>query len=446
MVIDQSPVWQNWSPTDNLGPSNLGDAPVTLSLGPDNYWKFGRYNERRRGAKRKQPIPQFTAQPATLEGFDGVELTSTRFKNQYDAPGGREKKAGGYHAWQSRDMVNWVHHGSVTTRTSAWVTTAEFVDGKAYIYYDFPNDQDPHLWIDDDLFDGKPGKNMGMAFKDPSHGSDCGVIRDLDGKFHIIYEDWSPISANKRSWDSPLAGHTVSDDGIKFSKILNPAVDNRTKPTGEIGTYKHPHWVKEDPDNYKTRVAEFEIHSPEQEAYGDWAAIAIGGRYYLFGDFDPVGGHQMAAGWFTAASINDEFVWCDKIGQGHPDPDVLYAEDQFYLVTQMKTDYVSPGPWVEKVEARVGVDTDNDGKVDHWTNWQETKEEYDYTPGFAKQVAKTPATVDVSSLPAGFGFQFELRMTDTTENKSKPIIDKVEFVFEDGDKDSDDSGSKKRER
>ena len=89
----------------------------------------------------------------------------------------------GYHAWQSRDMVNWVHHGPVTPGFARWTTTAEQVGGKTYIYYDFPNDQDPHLFIDDDLTDGKPGKNMGLAFADPSHGSDCAVIRDLDGKF-----------------------------------------------------------------------------------------------------------------------------------------------------------------------------------------------------------------------------------------------------------------------
>ena len=39
---------------------------------------------------------------------------------------------------------------------------------------------------------------MGMAVKDPSHGSDAGFIRDLDGNMHVIIEDWSPISANKR--------------------------------------------------------------------------------------------------------------------------------------------------------------------------------------------------------------------------------------------------------
>lgn len=431
LTVTQSPIWQNWNPIENLGPVNLADAPVLLTVGPDNYWMFGRYGggQRRRGQGQKA-APAFKPQKATLEGFD-IPLQTTRFPNQFNAPGGLKPGKGGYHAWQSRDMKNWVHHGPVTEGFSKWVTSAEWVDGKALIYYDFPNDQDPHVYVDDDLFDGEPGKNMGLAVADPSHGSDAGFIRDLDGNMHVILEDWSPISANKRSWDSPLAAHAVSPNGINGFKFKKPPVDNRTKPTGKIGTYKHPHWAKEDPKNYKTNIAEYEIHEPEQEAYGDWAAICIGGQYYLFGDYDPVGGHEMAVGWFTSSSIDEEFTWCDKIGKGHPDPDIAFAEGQFYLATQQRTDYVSPGPWVETVEARVGVDTDNDEKVDQWTDWTEVKESYDYIPGFSKQIARTPAELDLSKLPAGYGFQIQLRLTDSTENKSKPIIERLSLSFTD---------------
>lgn len=418
IVFDQSAVWQNWNPVKNVGPSNLADAPVTLSIGPNNYWMFGRY-----GGKAKKG---FEAKKAKLDGFD-IPLMTSPHPNQFNAPGGLGKSLGGYHAWQSRDMVNWVHHGPITEKFSRWMTTAEYVDGKFYFYYDYPNDQDPHLYIDDNPFDGKPGKNMGLAFKDPSDGSDCAFIRDENGKFHVIYEDWSPISANKRSWDSPLAGHAVSDDGIKDFKILGPAVDNRTKPTGEFATYKHPHWLQH-PD-FKSNIAKYEIHKPEQEAYGDWAAINIGGRYYIFGDYDPVGGHKMSTCWFTTDDINKKFEWCDNIGEGHPDPDVTFANGQFYLITQPKTDFVSPGPWVETVEARVGVDTDNDGQIDKWTEWQKVKESYDHKKDFAKHVTKTPASIDLSELPEGFAFQFEFKMTDTTENKSKPIMDKVTLNF-----------------
>ncbi|WP_182867970.1 hypothetical protein [Stieleria mannarensis] len=432
LVIDQSPIWQNWNPIENLGPSNLADAPVLLTVGPDNYWMFGRYGGgkpgRAKGQKQGAKSASFKPEPVTLEGFD-IPLQTTRFPNQFDAPGGLKPGKGGYHAWQSRDMKNWVHHGPVTETFSKWVTSAEWVDGKALIYYDFPNDQDPHVYVDEDLFDGQPGKNMGMAVKDPSHGSDAGFIRDLQGNMHVIIEDWSPISANKRSWDSPLAGHAVSPNGIDGFVFREPAVDNRTTPTGKIGTYKHPHWAKEDPKNYKTNVAEYNIHEPEQEAYGDWAAICIGGRYYLFGDYDPAGGHEMSVGWFTSPSIDEPFTWCDNIGKGHPDPDVAFAEGQFYLATQQKTDFVSPGPWVESVEARVGVDTDNDDKIDRWTDWTEVKETYDYIPGFSKQIAKTPAELDLATLPAGYGFQVELRLTDTTDNKSKPIIQRVSLSF-----------------
>ena len=317
----------------------------------------------------------------------------------------------------------------MTEAFSAWVTTAEYADGKAYIYYDFPNDQDPHVYVDEDLTDGLPGENMGMAFEDPSHGSDCTFIRDLDGTFHVIYEDWSPIMASKRSWDSPLAGHAVSPDGLGDFTILPPAVDERTEPTGVIKTFNHPHWVKEAPERFTTGLAEYEVHEPEQEAFGDWASICIGGQYYLFGDYDPEHGAPMSIAWLTSSSLDEQFTFCGNIGKGHPDPDICFAEGQFYLVNQTKNDFVSPGPWVEKVEARVGVDTDKDGGLDVWTDWQEVKEGYDYMEGFAKQVKRIPASMDLSGLPAGFGFGFEVRVEDATENESKPILDRVTLSF-----------------
>lgn len=432
LTVSQSAIWQNWNPIENLGPANLSDAPVMLTLGPDDYWMFGRYGSgqpRRKKGQKAKPQPKFTAEEATLEGFD-IPLKTTRFPNQFDAPGGLKPGKGGYHAWQSRDMKNWVHHGPVTESFSKWVTSAEAVDGKVLIYYDFPNDQDPHVYVDSDLTDGEPGENKGIAVKDPSHGSDAGFIRDLEGRMHVIIEDWSPINASKRSWDSPLAGHAVSPDGLSDFVFRAPPVDNRTKPTGKKESYQHPHWAKEDPDNYKTGIGEYEVHEPEQEAYGDWAAICIGGQYYLFGDYDPAGGHQMSVGWFTSASIDEPFTWCDHIGNGHPDPDVAFAEGRFYLATQQKTDYTSPGPWVESVSARVGVDTDNDKKIDQWTEWTEVKESYDYIPGFSKQIKKTPATMDLSSLPEGYGFQIELKVADTTDNKSRPVIEGLKLSFQ----------------
>lgn len=445
VTFSQSKEWLNWEPVSNTGPSNLADAPIALQLGEGNYWMFGRY-----GKSKSQKKGEFKSEVATLKSFD-VELRTTPFKNQFDAPGGLKPSKGGYHAWQSKDMVSWVHHGSVSDSFARWSTTAEYADGKLYLYYDFPNDQDPHLIIDEDLTDGEPGKYMGMAFKDPSDGSDCAVIRDLDGKFHIIAEDWSPIDASTHAWDSPLAVHAVSTDGFNNFEILTPPVDERTKPTGKSAEYVHPHWNKEDPKNYPGKIAEvdfpqhrvkvgdtlafgkYEIHEPEQNAYGDWASIAIGGQYYLFSDYDQAGKHgkkNMSVAWFTSDDINKQFTFCGNIGEGHPDPDVMFAEGKFYMLTQTKYDYVSAGPWVETVEVRVGIDTTNDGEIDHWSGWQIVKEEYDYIEGFAKQVEKVPAQLDLSSLPKGFAFQFEVKINDSTENISKPVLDRLEVLFD----------------
>ncbi|WP_372757746.1 hypothetical protein [Mariniflexile sp.] len=442
ITLSQSPEWLNWKPVPNIGPSNLADAPVALQLGEGNYWMFGRYGKGKNDTT-------FQAKDTVLQGFD-VLLKTTPYKNQLDAPGGLKPSLGGYHAWQSKDMVHWVHHGPVTEQFSAWVTTAEYVDGKLYLYYDFPNDQDPHLYIDDDLTDGVPGKNMGMVFNDVTHGSDCAVIRDLEGNFHLIVEDWSPINASTHAWDSPLAVHAVSKTGIGNFEVLNPPIDQRTKPTGKFSEYVHPHWHAEAPERFPAKVATedvpqhrvkkgdkkayatYQVHEPEQNAYGDWASISIGGQYYLFADFDPAGGHgreSMSVAWFTSNDINKPFKFCGNIGKGHLDPDIMFAEGKFHLITQMNTDYVSDGPWVETVEIRVGVDTTNDGAIDQWSDWQVVKEQYDYKEGFSKQIKKNPATVDLSGLPEGYGFQFEVKVTDTTENESKPILDELVVVF-----------------
>ena len=187
--------------------------------------------------------------------------------------------------------------------------------------------------------------------------------------------------------------------------------------------------MKENPERFSSNVAEYEIHEPEQEAFGDWAMISIGGQYYLFGDHEPAGGGDMAVGRFTATDIDGPFEWCGRVGKGHPDPDIGFADGRFFLFTQQMTDFVSGGPWVERVEVRVGVDTDGDGAVDRWTDWEAVRESYDHIEGFSKQVARTPARVDLSELPPGLGFAFELRMTDVTKNASRPMIDAVELTF-----------------
>ncbi len=383
ITFKQSPVWENWKAVPNIGPKQTADAPVFIPVGDKDYW--------------------FLARCTRKEESNGGKMVP------------------GYHAWHSTDMKTWKHYGPVSDERSRWVTTAEYVDGTFYIYYDHPNDEDPHLLLDKDLTDGKMGEDMGMAFADPSHGSDCAIIRDEDGTFHLIYENWSYMDAQKHSWDGPVGGHAASPDGIHDFKILDPAIDDRTTPTGRFAQFNHPH----NPVKMK-----YEIHEPEQNAYGDYTAIKIGSQYYLFCDYHPAG-ETIRIGRWTSGSLNEQFTWCGKLGKGHPDPTVGFAEGRFYLIVQSgKNDYVSPGPWVDGVEARVGVDTSGDGKVDQWTDWQEVKETYDHKPGFVRIMETTPASIDLKSLSAGYGFKYEFKMTDTTENKSKPIMEQVKLTFQ----------------
>ena len=42
---------------------------------------------------------------------------------------------------------------------------------------------------------------------------------------------------------------------------------------------------------------------------------------------------------------------------------------------------------------------------------------------------KTSAAMDLKALSQGYGCQFEVKMTDTTKNKSTPILNKVILDF-----------------
>lgn len=380
MVFKQSKVWGNWTEVPNVGPSEATNAPILLSVQDGEYY--------------------FLA---------------------------RESATSGYIAWQSSDMVNWTRKGPVTgtgNRTGKWATTAEYKDGKFYIYYDSTNDDKPTLVIDDDLTDGIIGNEMGVAFDDPTPGSDCSVFRDdADGLFHIIYEDWSPINARNHAWDSPLAGHVSSADGLTGFVYGEhpPVIDQRTTPTGETGTYWHP----------QMGTLTYEIHEPEQNAYGDFTTIKVGSQYYIFSDYDPVG-ESIKTARFTSDSWDKEFELVGSTGSGHPDPTIAFAEGQFYLVTQQITDQVSSGPWVDGVEARAGVDEDGDGSVDIWTDWQVIKEGYDHKPGYARVVDVIPAAIDMSSLPQGYGFQFEFAVDNSVVPNVSPIMSSVALVFDEG--------------
>ena len=455
--LRQSVEWLNWQPCSLYQP-NMKNAPVMISHGPNDHWIIAQYRSaeqlveayqakvadaKKRNRKPPPPltfsIEGFEPEEVTLEGYD-EKLVTTPFPNQYQPsewkgdyskPPLKRAWKSGFHAWHSRDMIHWVHYGP--TAAAPTVTTAEYADGKTFFYYDRPNDRDPHLIIDSDLRDGLPGEDKGLAFDAPWGGSDVGVIRDLEGKFHMISENWQPINASKRSWDSPLASHMVSEDGIKDFQILKPAVDYRTKPTGKTATFEHPHWKGDE------KVVTYEIHEPEQDAFGDWAAIAIGGQYYLVSDYDPAnaeahGRSGMSVALFTSEDINKPFRFYGHIGSGHPDPDIMFADGKFYLITQTATDFVSDGPWIGTAKVRAGVDQDGDGRIDRWSNWQDTRETYSPVSGFAKQVDRTPAKVSFSDLPAGKGFQIEVKLSSSEDHKSLPKLDQLIATFESSQK------------
>ena len=86
LTIEQSALWQNWEAKPRIGPKNLGDAPVFLTMGPGNYWMFGRY----RGMPKKKGQKPFEAEDAKLDGFD-IPLKTTPLPNQFNAPGGLVK-------------------------------------------------------------------------------------------------------------------------------------------------------------------------------------------------------------------------------------------------------------------------------------------------------------------------------------------------------------------
>jgi len=377
ITFKQSPVWDNWDPISNVGPDRDLDAPILISVKKGEYYLLGLGT------------------------------------------------SGGYHAYESNDMISWTDRGAVTgdtNLTGRWTTSAEYKNGQFYIYYDSPNDQDPHLFIDDNLRDGIIGQDIGLVFDDPSYGSDCSVFRDdFDGLFHIIHEDWSPINAQTHSWDSPLAGHTSSENGITgfTPNEYVPVIDDRTNPTGVIDSFSHP---------FVDYNMEYEIHQPEQNAYGDYTTIKVGSQYYIFSDYEPVG-QSIRSARFTSNALNQEFDLVGSLGSGHPDPTVGFAEEKFYLITQQNTDYTSTGPWVDGVSARCGVDVDGDGIIDSWTPMQEIKESYDHKSGYIRIVTVDDAKIDLSSLPSGYGFQFEFIVDNMSVPNVSPLMNSVRMRF-----------------
>ena len=384
ILLTQSPKWNNWKKIPRVRPDSAEDAPVLIAQSPNHYWLLSSYHG--------------------------------DFEN-------------GYHAWFSDNMYQWTHYGPVTSYENRWVTTAEYVNGQFYIYFDKPNDEDPHLIIDRDLTDGKFGEEKGLVFNDPSHGSDVGIIRDIDG-FHMIYEDWSPLNPRKHSWDSPLAGHSDSPDGITgfLPHEHKPPIDMRTPPTDSTGTYE-PHKTQLDPRKDLGPYT-YEMHEEPQDSYGDYSIIKVGTGYYLFCDYDPGDEEKsMRVGRWYSDDIKKQFTWDGEIGEGfHPDPTIGFAEGRFFLLVQRSEyDFVSPGPWVDQIFIRAGVDTDHDGKIDQWTKFEKIKEAYKQKPGYTKVIEVKQAVFSAESLPPGWAFKIEI-MTGPN-NSLRPVINTLETWF-----------------
>lgn len=382
LTLTQTPVWSadRWTEAGNISPSGAGDAPIFLPIGNDDYYFFA-------------------------------------------------ANSGSYHTWHSTDMANWTRLDQFTNDGVGRATSAEYKDGTFYLLVDTPNDHTPSMYTDTDLNNGQPGINHGIVIPFGNSGGDSALFLDnADDLFHVISEDHSPILARNHSWDSPLAQHVTSTDGINgfIPQEHLPPFDIRTESTGTFGTYIHPHVSGTPISNPRP----YEIHIGEQKALGDWSLMKVGDRYYTFSDFE----HDDGSGFINIGisvgnSLYDSFELVANIGDGHPDPTSGFAEGQFYIITQRSTDYISSGPWVDGVEARAGVDANNDGSIDQWTNWQTLTESYDHTPGYSRVTTVTPAEIDMSSLPSGYGFQFELKLDDNVVPGSTPIMDRVEMSF-----------------
>ncbi|MEO0476007.1 MAG: dockerin type I domain-containing protein [Planctomycetota bacterium] len=316
---------------------------------------------------------------------------------------------GNYRAYQSSDLVNWTDHGDVTS--DDWITSAEYADGVFYVYYDSPNDSDPHLLTFTDLSDASTRTNHGKVFDTPSvtaSGSDMAIFRDLDGTFHLIREDWSKINARQHSWDSQVAAHTTSPDGINhFNDTTGPygiranLFDEAGNPTGAgVQTYNHP----------QQGTLSYVPHENE-DAWGDYEMLRVGDTYYLFADDDPEG-QSIGLGYWYSDDINSPFTYGGRIRtNGHPDPTAGFANGEFFIMTQIE-ELASDGPWVDAVMGQVGVDTDGDGVADVWTDWQDVSETYGRVDGFAKVFSVDPASIDLSGLPDGYGVQFRFQTDD----------------------------------
>ena len=83
---------------------------------------------------------------------------------------------------------------------------------------------------------------------------------------------------------------------------------------------------------------------------------------------------------------------------------------------------------IEKILSE--VDEDGDGQIDQWSDWEDARETYSAIPGFAKQVDRRPAKLSFSDLPAGKGFQIEVKLVSLEGQEVLPKLDQLIATFE----------------
>ena len=359
---------------------------------------------------------------------------------------------GQYFIYHSTDLVDWERKG-VIGAGYRWVTTAEYHDGRLFIYHDDENDHDPSLVTVDyvagsgEFFDAngvltgpsdtiavtdygvvldKPEITVDGTVYQLAGGSDNAIFRDpADGQFHMIYENWSHQNAQRFSWDSNIASQSISADGINgfiFDEATRPfdvrgnliTQDQATDPHSftQIGGTVTPltvNGIDYFVGFHPNRLHLFQL-TDQLHGWGDHSMVKVGETYYLFVDDDsPTEG--IGLGYWYGTSLSEPLTYGGRLLDNvHPDPDIGFAEGTFQLLVQGRdNDLRSFGPWTPGIEAQAGVDTDGDGTADVWTEWQTVAEQYSRVSGFAKAVDLEEARMDLSSLPDGYGIAFRLR-------------------------------------
>ena len=153
LTITQSPIWQNWIPIENLGPSNLRDAPVLADDGDRTTTgcsaATAAENRAGRKARRRPPQPAVRAprlppwMASTCPAPDDSVSEPVQCSRRTQARQGRIPRL----AEPRHDQLGAPRSGD--RRDSRNGSPARsMIDGVAHIYYDFPNDQDPHVYVD----------------------------------------------------------------------------------------------------------------------------------------------------------------------------------------------------------------------------------------------------------------------------------------------------------